>query len=112
MIDGERDVARREVGDRAQRYHGLGVGAHGRAGRCRALAGIADRVEREIAGGVGRRRDGGGVAVAADVFGPLTVPATALVAWVPPTVPPAVLTKMSLRVSGFCQYCGATSMTT
>ena len=40
------------------------------------------------------------------------VPATACVNCVPETAPPAVLTYNSLRISGFCQYCGATSMTT
>jgi hypothetical protein len=44
--------------------------------------------------------------------GPNTVPATALVVCVPLAVPPAVLTKTSFRVSAFCQYCGAASMTT
>ena len=41
-----------------------------------------------------------------------TVPGSALVAWVPLTVPPAVLIKMRSSVSGFCQNSGATSMTT
>src|SRR5215472_13655313 len=41
-----------------------------------------------------------------------TVPATALVAWVPLTVPPAALTQRFLSVSGLCQYSGATSMIT
>jgi hypothetical protein len=44
--------------------------------------------------------------------GPNTVPATAFVVWVPLADPPAVLTNTSLRVSAFCQYFGATSMTT
>jgi hypothetical protein len=44
--------------------------------------------------------------------GPNTVPATALVVWVPFAAPPAVLMKTSFRVSAFCQYCGATSITT
>src|SRR5690242_11481022 len=35
---------------------------------------------------------------------PDTVPASALVAWVPRTAPPAVLTKIWSRVSGLCQY--------
>src|SRR5258708_23153881 len=39
------------------------------------------------------------------------VPATALVDWVPLTAPP-VLTKISSRISGLCQYFGASSMTT
>ncbi len=41
-----------------------------------------------------------------------TVPATALVACVPPTDPPDVLIIKSRSVSGFCQNSGATSMTT
>jgi hypothetical protein len=44
--------------------------------------------------------------------GPNTVPATPLVVWVPLAAPPAVLTKTSFRVSAFCQYCGAASITT
>ena len=48
------------------------------------------------------------LAVCAEV----TVPATACEDWVPFTVPPAVLTQMFFRVSGLCQNCGATSMTT
>jgi hypothetical protein len=40
VIDRERDVAGPEVGDGTERYHGFGVGAHGRAGRGRAVAGI------------------------------------------------------------------------
>jgi hypothetical protein len=43
---------------------------------------------------------------------PETVPAVALVVWVPLAVPPEVLTKMALRTSAFCQYCGAASITT
>src|SRR5579871_6582348 len=42
----------------------------------------------------------------------VTVPATALVDWLPLTVPPAVLIHRSLSVSGLCQYFGSTSMTT
>ena len=42
----------------------------------------------------------------------VTVPATALVAWVPLTVPPAVLTQRLWSASGLCQYSGATSITT
>ena len=49
---------------------------------------------------------------AAAAAGPNTVPATAFVVWVPLAVPPAVLMKTSFRVSAFCQYCGATSITT
>jgi hypothetical protein len=49
---------------------------------------------------------------AAAAAGPNTVPATALVVWVPLAVPPAVLMKTSFRVSAFCQYCGAASITT
>ena len=41
-----------------------------------------------------------------------TVPATALLDWLPLTVPPAVLTQRFFSVSGLCQYCGATSITT
>jgi hypothetical protein len=48
----------------------------------------------------------------AAVCAEVTVPATALVAWVPLTVPPAVLTHRFCRVSGLCQYSGATSMIT
>jgi hypothetical protein len=44
--------------------------------------------------------------------GPATVPATACVDCVPLGGAPDVLTKTSLRTSGFCQYFGATSMTT
>src|SRR5712692_2315482 len=44
--------------------------------------------------------------------GPLTVPASALVAWVPLTGPPVVLMKIWSIMSGLCQYCGATSITT
>ena len=46
------------------------------------------------------------------VLAELTVRATAFVAWVPLTVPPAVLIQRLFSVSGLCQYCGATSMTT
>jgi hypothetical protein len=49
---------------------------------------------------------------AAAAAGPNTVPATALVVWVPLAVPPAVLMKTSFSVSAFCQYFGATSITT
>jgi len=42
----------------------------------------------------------------------VVVPATAWVDCVPLTAPPAVLTYRLLSVSGFCQYSGATSMTT
>src|SRR5277367_6600206 len=42
----------------------------------------------------------------------IVVPATACVNCVPEGAPPAVLIYSSLRISGFCQYCGATSMTT
>src|ERR1700758_2577450 len=48
----------------------------------------------------------------AEVFVEVTVPATALVDWLPFTVPPAVLIQRSLSVSGLCQYLGSTSMTT
>ncbi len=40
------------------------------------------------------------------------VPATALVLWVPDAAPPEVLTQICFSISGSCQYCGATSMTT
>src|SRR3954471_7432934 len=40
------------------------------------------------------------------------VPATACVSWVPLADPPEVLTYNDFSVSGFCQYSGATSMTT
>ena len=40
------------------------------------------------------------------------VPATACVSWVPLAAPPDVLTYSDFRVSGFCQYSGATSITT
>src|SRR3954451_22668467 len=40
------------------------------------------------------------------------VPATACVSWVPLAAPPEVLTYRDLSVSGFCQYSGATSITT
>ena len=46
------------------------------------------------------------------VWAEATVPATALVDCVPPTVPPEVLIQRLFRVSGLCQYSGATSMTT
>src|ERR1700761_3070314 len=52
-------------------------------------------------------------AEAPEAFPPaVTVPATALVDCVPLTVPPAVLTQMFFNVSGLCQNCGATSITT
>ena len=54
-------------------------------------------------------------AVALTVLGEpasLVVPATAWVACVPVTAPPAVLMYSSFSISGFCQYCGATSITT
>jgi hypothetical protein len=35
-----------------------------------------------------------------------------LVVWVPLAAPPAVLTKTSFRISAFCQYRGAASITT
>jgi hypothetical protein len=60
----------------------------------------------------GEHAEGEGVVAAAAAAGPETVPATALVVWVPLAVPPEVLMKMSLRMSGFCQYFEATSMTT
>ena len=41
-----------------------------------------------------------------------TVPATALVDCDPPTEAPDVLIHTSFSISGFCQYCGATSMIT
>ena len=43
---------------------------------------------------------------------PVTVPDGALVVAVPEGVPPAVLIQIWLRMSGFCQYSGATSITT
>src|SRR5579864_3007141 len=42
----------------------------------------------------------------------LTVPATALVDWLPFTVPPVVLIQRLLSVSGLCQNFGSTSITT
>ncbi len=72
-----------------------------------AAAGIRDRVVGEIACGVGAIDDVDGFCL-----GPTTVPATALVACVPPTEPPDVLIMRSLSVSGLCQNCGATSMIT
>ena len=42
----------------------------------------------------------------------MTVPDGALVVAVPEGVPPAVLIQIWLRMSGFCQYSGATSITT
>ena len=50
--------------------------------------------------------------VAVAVGGPETVPAAAFVVCVPLAVPPDVLTKTALRISAFCQYCGAASITT
>lgn len=44
--------------------------------------------------------------------GPETVPEVAFVVCVPLAVPPEVLTKTVLRMSAFCQYCGAASITT
>src|SRR5690242_14976871 len=41
-----------------------------------------------------------------------TVPATALLPWVPLAAPPDLLTYTYLSESGLCQYCGATSITT
>ena len=49
---------------------------------------------------------------AAVVLPTATVPATALVDCEPPTAAPDVLIQTSFSVSGFCQYCGATSMIT
>jgi len=46
------------------------------------------------------------------VLAEVTVRATALVACVPLTVPPAVLIHRLFKVSGLCQYCGATYITT
>src|SRR5689334_10627521 len=46
------------------------------------------------------------------VAGETTVPATALVDWLPLTLAPAVLIQRSFSVSGLCQYFGSTSMTT
>src|SRR5260370_38019968 len=43
--------------------------------------------------------------------GPLTVPARALVAWVPLTRPPGLLTQIWSSLSARCQYCGATPIT-
>ncbi len=43
---------------------------------------------------------------------PVTVPDGALVVAVPVGVPPAVLIQIWFRISGFCQYRGATSITT
>ena len=40
------------------------------------------------------------------------VPATAWVSCVPLAAPPEVLTYSDFSVSGFCQYSGATSITT
>jgi hypothetical protein len=39
-------------------------------------------------------------------------PAAAAVDWLPVTLAPEVEMKRSRRVSGLCQYCGATSITT
>ena len=48
-----------------------------------------------------------------DALEPLvTVPETAFEAWVPLATWPEVLTYNLFYVSGFCQYSGATSMTT
>ncbi len=44
--------------------------------------------------------------------GPETVPALALVVWVPLAEPPEVLIKTRFRTSAFCQYGGAASITT
>jgi hypothetical protein len=44
--------------------------------------------------------------------GPETVPALALVVWVPLAEPPEALMKMLFRISAFCQYFGAASITT
>ncbi len=38
------------------------------------------------------------------MLGPVTVPATAFVVWVPLAEPPDLLTNTSLKTSGFCQY--------
>jgi hypothetical protein len=51
-------------------------------------------------------------AVAVAAGAPEMVPAVAFVVCVPLAVPPEVLTKIALRVSEFCQYCGAASITT
>src|SRR5690349_20230822 len=44
--------------------------------------------------------------------GAVAVAAIAFVACAPLTLPPDVLTKISFSISGLCQYCGATSITT
>jgi hypothetical protein len=58
--------------------------------------------------------DAGEHAVMVDVGAgsPKTVPATALVVCVPLGGAPDVLTNMALRISAFCQYGGAASITT
>jgi hypothetical protein len=64
--------------------------------------------------GVEAKADAGEHAVMVDaaVRGPETVPAVALVVCVPLAVPPDVLMYIALRMSAFCQYCGAASITT
>jgi hypothetical protein len=65
--------------------------------------------------GVEATTEAGEHAMPADAIvagGPDTVPTGALVVCVPLADPPDVLTNMELRMSAFCQYCGAASMTT
>ena len=50
--------------------------------------------------------------LAAAAASPVTVPAGALVTALPDGLPPVVLIQIWFRMSGFCQYSGATSMTT
>jgi hypothetical protein len=52
------------------------------------------------------------VAVVAVAAFDVTVPAGALVVCAPLALPPDVLMKSCLSISGLCQYCGATSITT
>src|ERR1700680_2017210 len=50
--------------------------------------------------------------IAENVVAPLTVPLCAWVCWVPVGFPAAVLKYMRPSICGYCQYVGATSITT
>ncbi len=53
-----------------------------------------------------------GLAALLVLAGATTVPATAFVPEVPLTDPPVLLTQICFSISGLCQNCGSTSMTT
>ena len=53
MVHRKRGCALREMGNRGQRNHGLPIGADRRTGGGRSFAGGANRIGREISGGLG-----------------------------------------------------------